>query len=214
MPLILDQIVMTSEYEKTLILGVISIFKWVTAILALFVIYRVRRRTLFLFATTGMTLTFAVWTALAARYIQTGTPSFGLGVLAMIFVFSFFNAMCWNPLCVAYPLELLTTKQRAVFFAFTMFSINISSFLAQYINPIGLGSLSWRYYLVQVSFNLFLIAIIYFTWVETHGSTLEEVAVAFDGADDFNAAKIVAKEALEGKGGPVADEVEVVDKKV
>src|SRR5262249_2499547 len=97
--------------------------------------------------------------------------------------------------------------------AFTMFSINISSFVAQYINPIGLANLSWRYYLVQVAFNCMLVAIIWFTFVETHGLTLEEVAVVFDGADAFNAARVAAKETLEdmnGKGKTA--EVEVVQK--
>ncbi|CAK7203205.1 hypothetical protein SEUCBS139899_005936 [Sporothrix eucalyptigena] len=132
-----------------------------------------------------MTACFVIWTALAATYLKTGKTSYCIAVLVFIFIFNFFNSICWILLVVIYPLETVTTKQRSLFFAFTMFTINASSFVASFINPIGLENLSWRYYIVQCVFNALLTAIIYFTYAETHGRTLEEIASGKGGVEEI-----------------------------
>lgn len=194
LPEILDQIGMTSSKQKTLINGISNIWCWLCALAAAFVIPHVKRRHIFLFSISGMTVCFIIWTALSATYLKTGQASFGIGVLVMVFIFNLFNSICWIPLVVAYPLETVTTKQRAVFFAFAMFTINASNFVASYINPIGLQNLSWRYYIVQCVFNGGLLLIIYFTYAETHGLTLEQIATVFDGEEAFaNAIAVTSK---------------------
>lgn len=212
LPEILDQIGMTTSKEKTLINGISSIWCWVCALLAALLIPRVTRRQVFLFSMTGMTSCFIIWTALSATYLRTGEKNFGIGVLVMIFIFNFFNSICWIPLVITYPLETVTTKQRSLFFAFTMLTINASSFVASFINPIGIQNLSWRYYIVQCVFNALLTAIIYFTFAETHGLTLEEIAVIFDGEERFRDA--IATIELDKAGFEDAHKEEVVERKV
>ncbi|KAF4467470.1 MFS hexose [Fusarium albosuccineum] len=194
LPQILNQIGMTSQHQKTLINAIMSICNWVTAIIGIFIIPHVKRRSFFLFSTITMTVAFTVWTALAASYTKDPRKGYGLGVLAMMFLFNACQTVCWIPLVITYPLETVTTKQRSIFFSSTMFSMNIASFIAQYINPVGLEALSWRWYIIQIVFNTCLIVLIYFTWVETHGLTLEEIAMVFDGKESFEGARVAAEE--------------------
>lgn len=186
MPLILEQVGLKTSAEKTLIGAIQTTWSWVVAVPAAFVIARVGRRTVFLICTGGMTLVFVVWTALAERYLTLGNDGFGIGVVVMIFLFSTFSSFAWIPLIITYPLEVATAKQRGVFFAFTMFSINASAFVVTYINPIAIESISWRYYIIQCAFNGLMMLIIWFTFVETTGQSLEEIAGIFDGQDTFD----------------------------
>ncbi|KAH7362365.1 putative MFS hexose transporter [Plectosphaerella cucumerina] len=197
LPLILDQVGMTTSKEKTLINGIVSIVQWLTAFSAAFLIPRVGRRTIFLGSTSVMTATFIVWTALTATYLRDPQPGYGIGVIVIIFLFSIANAACWIPLVVTYPLEVVTTKQRGIFFSWTMLCINASSFVASYLNPVALEAIQWRYYIVQCVFNSLMIAVIYFTFVETTGRTLEEIAGIFDGDETFENAKAVARAGFE-----------------
>ncbi|KAI9150555.1 putative MFS hexose transporter [Paramyrothecium foliicola] len=190
LPQILNQVGLTSSTEKTLIQGLQTTWSWIVAVPAAFVIARCRRKTIFLVCTAGMTAAFVVWTALTERYVTTGMNSYGVAVVAMIFVFSTFSSFAWIPLIIAYPLEVVTSKQRGIFFSWTMFCVNTSAFIVGYINPIAIESLSWRYYIIQCVFNAFMVGIIYFTFVETHGLTLEETAVLFDGDEVFNQAAV------------------------
>ncbi|KAL2788745.1 general substrate transporter [Aspergillus keveii] len=127
LPIILDQIGMTSETEQTLINACINIFNWVCAFIAAFVIPRVGRRSIFLFSTIGTNVTLLIWTILSERYLATQKVGLGISVLVMIFS--------------------VTTKQRGVYFAITMFTINITAFFTTYVTPIGLENIGWRYYL-------------------------------------------------------------------
>ncbi|KAL2841023.1 putative MFS hexose transporter [Aspergillus pseudoustus] len=208
LPMILDQIGMKTEKEQTLINGCISLFNWVCAFAAAFVIPRVGRRTIFLFSTGGTNVTFIIWTILTRRYIATEHVGLGIGVLVMIVVGSFMTVLCWIPLVIAYPLETVTTKQRGVYFAITMFTINVTAFFTTYVTPIGLGNIGWRYYLPTCVWNFILFLVIYFTYVETTGLTLEEIAVLFDGRGEASDRADKGKE-LDEKRQSVCSHVEV-----
>ncbi|KAJ4174135.1 hypothetical protein NW754_004550 [Fusarium falciforme] len=177
---------MTTSKDKKLINGLVNIWQWVYAVTAAFVIPRVGRRTTFLTATTGNTVTFIIWIALAATYLRDPKNGYGIDTILVIFAFSFFTAICWIPLLITYPLEMVTTKQRGIFFSWTIFCVNASNFIASYLNPVALENIQWRYYIVQCVFNALVLAIVYFTFVETRGLTLEEVAVIFDGSEGFD----------------------------
>lgn len=206
LPLILDQVGMTSEKDKTLMNGIINIFSWVVSFAAAFVIPRIGRRAMFLASTATMSVFFIIWTALTAQYYNTHSKGLGIGVIVMIFLSSACTSMCWVPLVVAYPLETVTTKQRGIFFAVTMLSINITAFATSYINPVGLDSIGWKYYIPQCVWNFIVLLVIYFTWVETRGLTLEEVATLFDGKEDFSTCIEAVDVQLEEKATIAHDE--------
>lgn len=206
LPLILDQVGLASSAEKTLINAMLNTWNLLVAVPAALVIYRFSRRGIFLVSTAGVIVVFSIWTALAAEYVKTQRGGLGIGVVASIFVFNGFYSICWVPMVISYPLELSTTKQRGIFFSFELFVINASSFVINYINPVALDALSWRYYIIQCVFNAVVFGVVWFTFVETKGLTLEEIAGVFDGSEAFENA-VAAVEAdmrkAEGKVGHV-----------
>lgn len=54
-------------------------------------------------------------------------------------------------------------------------------FVNQYVNPIGLNNIGWKYYLVYVVILVVESFIAYGWFLETKGKALEEIAVIFDG---------------------------------
>lgn len=90
LPQILDGVGLTSTKEKTLINGIINIWTWIVGLAAGWVIPKMKKRFLFLFSTTGMMLAFVVWTALSAKYTTNNSNAYGIGVVAMMFVYNGF----------------------------------------------------------------------------------------------------------------------------
>ncbi|KAM5352963.1 hypothetical protein ACJ41O_005685 [Fusarium nematophilum] len=204
LPLILDQIGMTSQKQKTLINALLNVFNWLVAFTAAFVIPRVGRRTIFLFSSVGINVTFIIWTVLTALYMRTSQVGLGIGVLVMIFAGSFFVCLCWIPLVIAYPIETVTTKQRGIYFAVTLLTINITAFINAYMSPVGIEAIGWRYYIPTCIWNAILILVVFFTFVETTGMTLEEIAVLFDGSEAFENATVAVGYDLDKKQGEPA----------
>jgi hypothetical protein len=62
---------------------------------------------------------------------------------------------------------------------YTVFSFAVSASLVfnQYINPIALAAIAWKYYIVYCVWLAFELVFIYFFLVETRNRTLEETAV-------------------------------------
>jgi hypothetical protein len=58
------------------------------------------------------------------------------------------------------------------------FSLSMSTFAVNYINPIGLANISWRYYIITIAFTTLVLVIIWFAFPETKGLSLEEIATS------------------------------------
>lgn len=50
-----------------------------------------------------------------------------------------------------------------------------------YLNPVALEQITWKYYIVICILILLELVIVYFTYPETSKVTLEEVSIIFDG---------------------------------
>lgn len=53
----------------------------------------------------------------------------------------------------------------------------------QYANPIAITAIKWKYYIVYDVWLLFEVLVVYFLFVETSGSSLEEMAAVIDGEE-------------------------------
>lgn len=84
--------------------------------------------------------------------------------------------------------------------------VNCSLVFNQYVNPIAMDALNWRYYIVYCVWLAFEFVYLYFTVIETKGKNgplpLEEIAALFDGAEGSQAI------AAQGVGRAHAAEVE------
>lgn len=59
--------------------------------------------------------------------------------------------------------------------------LSLYSYFTEYVNPIALDAIAWRFYFVYIGTLAAMIPTIYFLFPETKGRTLEEIAIVFDG---------------------------------
>ncbi|KAF2799173.1 general substrate transporter [Melanomma pulvis-pyrius CBS 109.77] len=178
---VLNTIGITNPSNQAAINGGLTIWCWLVSLGCAFLVDRVGRRTLFLGAGLGMLASFSIWTACSAVYEKTGNASAGRAVLAMIFLFYGAAGLAWPGLTVSYTVEILPFNIRAKGLTLCFVFTSLAGIFNQYVNPIGLQALAWKFYFVYVAVLVVECAAIYFFYVETRGPTLEEIAVLFDG---------------------------------
>lgn len=180
--LVLNTIGITKPEDQTLINGLLQISNWLAAIfIGALMVDRLGRRTLFLASTGGMFISYIIWTGLSAHFQATHDETTGRVVVAFVFITFFFYAIAWAPLLQAYIVEIFpyTLRGRGVS---TMY---ISTFtglvVGNQVNPIAMGSIGWKYYIVFCCILACLLVIIWFLFPETKGHTLEEIREVFEG---------------------------------
>ncbi|KFY71215.1 hypothetical protein V499_08577 [Pseudogymnoascus sp. VKM F-103] len=188
---ILETIGINDSATKSLINGIINIWNFLIAISSALLVERIGRRPLFRISTIGMLVTFTSWTIASAVYAETAAHGAAMAVLVLIFLFQFFYCIAFSPLPVAYSVEILPYSVRAKGMATYVFTTKVAVFVNQYVNPIGLANIQWKYYIVYVVILAIESFIAYGWFVETKGRALEEIAVLFDGeeAEVITAAK-------------------------
>ena len=206
---ILKSVGITSSTHQALINGGLTIWCFLVALVFAFAVDKFGRRTLFLTAGVGMLITFTVWTACSAVYQKTGNTAAGSAVIAMIFLFYGVAGLAWPGLTVSYTVEILPYKIRAKGLTLCFCFTALSGVFNQYVNPIGLEKLAWKFYFVYIAVLVIECLTIYFYYVETANLPLEEIARVFEGDDA--AAAIVADSITIDKVGNV---VQIEDRQV
>ncbi|TFY79603.1 hypothetical protein EWM64_g4410 [Hericium alpestre] len=186
---VLDGIGITSSTIQLLIQirslknAVLNVWSLVLAVTAGFLCDRFGRRRLFISSTIGMTLTWTALTVCTAMYAQHGNQAAAHAVIAMIILHSATYVIAFLPLIVSYTVEILPYPIRAKGFTVFGFAVSVSLIFNQYVNPIALDKLGWKYYLVYVFWNAFEAVFCYLYVIETRHRSLEETAALFDGAE-------------------------------
>lgn len=182
--LVLDTIGITAVSSQTLINGLLQLFNWFAAVIGgALMVDLVGRRTLFLVSVGGMCVSYIAWTVLNKVFVETLNQTAGNAVVAFIFIYFFFYDIAWTPLMPAYPIEIYqyTLRGRGVSAAYV--STYIGLILGQFVNPLAMKVLGWKYYIVFCCLLGFLFGLVWFFFPETKGRTLEEIAEIFDGKD-------------------------------
>lgn len=99
----------------------------------------------------------------------------------MIFLFYGVAGAAWPGLTVSYTVEILPFNIRAKGLTLCFVFTSLAGIYNQYVNPIGLAALKWKFYFVYIAVLIIECLTIYFFFVETKGPTLEEIAILFDG---------------------------------
>lgn len=172
-----------TEYEITLVNGMVTLWQYIVAVAVTILIDRFRRRFFFLTGSGGVVVTFIVWTIAAQRYLVYNSLAGGRVVLACIFIFQAFYTFAWTNLVVTYPLEVVTYQMRAKTWAFVLLTIQVSSIFGGYVNPVALKNIGWKFYIYYCIWVAIIFLIVYFFFVETSGPTLEELTYIFEGQD-------------------------------
>ncbi|EKM58043.1 uncharacterized protein PHACADRAFT_252012 [Phanerochaete carnosa HHB-10118-sp] len=173
----------TNTTIQLLITAILAIWNLFWAGLASFLVERVGRRILFLTSGLGMLLFFTLQTICSAQYALHQNSAAAHAVIAFIFLFYASYDLAFTPLIVSYTIEILPYTLRAKGFNIFNFSISVSIIFNQYVNPIALGKLGWKYYIVYCCWLAFECVFLFFFIVETKGLSLEETAALFDGDD-------------------------------
>lgn len=211
---VMDTIGITNKDTQALVNGLINIWNWGLALSSAFFVERVGRRPLFRISTIGMLLVFTAWTIASERFAVTESRSAGLAVLALIFVYEIFYCIAFSPLPVAYSVEILPYSIRAKGMAVYVLATKCAVFVNQYVNPVGLDNIGWKFYIVYVAVLAVESFVAYGWFLETKGKALEEIAVIFDGED----ADVMQDETVKAKtmevDAPIALQTEDVGRKV
>ncbi|PVH98502.1 general substrate transporter [Periconia macrospinosa] len=181
---VLRTIGITSQERITLINGILQIWNMIIAMTGANLVGRVGRRPLFLASTACMLAGMVAWTASGSVFATTRSEAAGAGILTCIVFFVTSYNICWNPLAVAYPVEIMPFAIRAKGIALLMGSIKGASFFNQFVNPIGLEDLGWKYYIVYCVWLCVVLITVYFLFPETKNHSLEEIAQVFERYDE------------------------------
>ncbi|KAJ5817207.1 hypothetical protein N7447_009440 [Penicillium robsamsonii] len=172
--LILDTIGITSSTDQTLINGFLQL--WNACL-----VDHAGRRALFITSTVIMLISYIFITALSGSFVTTGTSTVGTAVIPFLFIYYAGYDIAFTPLLLAYPAEIWTTSLRAKGVAISMMSNYMALVFNQLINPIAFESISWKYYFVFLGVLLVVLVVVWKTYPETRGRSLEEIACIFDG---------------------------------
>ncbi|KFX89994.1 hypothetical protein O988_08386 [Pseudogymnoascus sp. VKM F-3808] len=161
--------------------GILNIVNFLVALFMCFWIDKLGRRPLFLTATAGMLGSFIIWTVCASIVAKESNTRAGNAEIAFIFIFYCFYNMAWSGLLVGYAVEILPYNIRAKGMTVLWLAIDLSLFFNSYVNPVALGELGWKYYIVYDCWLAFELFIVWLFYVETSNTALEEIVKHFDG---------------------------------
>ncbi|GLB42083.1 putative transporter [Lyophyllum shimeji] len=174
----------TNPTTQLLINGILQIWNLAWALMASFLVDKLGRRLLFLSSAAGMIIFFTLQTACSAVYDKSKNAAAAHSVIAFIFLFYASYDLAFTPLIVSYTLEILPYPLRAKGFNIFNFAISLSLIFNQYVNPIALDAIRWKYYVVYCCWLCAELVFLYFFVVETKNRTLEETAALFDGTTE------------------------------
>ncbi|KAL2699582.1 hypothetical protein AAEP93_009557 [Penicillium crustosum] len=198
--LIMDSIGIKDPNQQLLINGALTSFNLATNIAFSFFVDKWGRRPIMIISSAGMMVAFMVWTILSAKYYDHANSALGSGVLGMIFIYYLFYNLK-SGLIASYTTEILPYSMRAKGYTIMEFAMYIALFFNQYVNPIALDNIHWRYYIFYCCFLAVEVIVIYFLYVETRYMPLEEITKIFDGEDIARATNLeMAKIGESGKG--------------
>ncbi|KAF2503352.1 general substrate transporter [Lophium mytilinum] len=177
--LVLKSIGITKTSDQALINGMLQLFNYLCSVGAGVLIDRIGRRTLWLTCALGMLLSYIGWTILASVFARTGDHAVGNSVIAFVFIYSFFYDIGFTPLLQTYAIEIFPYTLRGRGFTVSLVSTYVGLIIGQFVNPIALGDIGWKYYIVFCILIFMLLVFVYLFFPETSGKSLEEIAICF-----------------------------------
>jgi sugar porter (SP) family MFS transporter len=177
---ILSTIGISSPLTQQSINGSLHIYTFFIAICSALLSNVFGRRRLFLTSTSIMLLFMVMVTICSALYSTTGHAAAGYAVIVFLFLFFGGYVIGLTPIPILYVNEIwpshLRTKGTSVFWVSQAVAICFN----QFVNPIALENIAWKYYLVYVGVLVAVIAFMFFCVPETKDLSLEEIGKMFD----------------------------------
>jgi sugar porter (SP) family MFS transporter len=196
---VLQTVGITSAFQQQGINGGLQIYNWFIACGAALLAERVGRRRLFLTSAGTMLLFMILVTVCSERYSSTQSAAAGYAVIVFLFLFLGGYVIGLTPIPVLYINEIwpsyLRTKGASIFWVTQAVAVCFN----QYVNPIALERIMWRYYLAYVGVLVLVVVFMFFYVPETKGLSLEEVRIIFDGQQQVDSSELQAAAARENE---------------
>ncbi|KEZ45040.1 hypothetical protein SAPIO_CDS2448 [Scedosporium apiospermum] len=180
---VLRSIGITSPLRITLLTSGLAIWNLILAFGAALNVERFGRRPLFLLSILGMLISYCLVMGFSAGFDSTKKSGLGIAVIPALFLYYGFYDIAWTPLPVPYTAEILPFKLRTKGLAIFTSVGTMANAFNQFVNPIALQAITWKYYAVYITILLFYLVFAYFMYPETRNYTIEEVSMLFDGPD-------------------------------
>ncbi|CEL03716.1 Putative Cellodextrin transporter CdtD [Aspergillus calidoustus] len=184
LPEVLKLIGITDSNKVLTINLVLNAVNAVSATGIAFFVEHFGRRKLFLTSCMAMIACFTSTTISLARFPEGPggkDTNAGNAVIAFIFLFYISYNIGFSGLLVSYSSEILPYRLRAKGLTIMFLCVNTSLWFNQYVNPIALKDIGWKYYIFYCVWLLFELFIVWKFYIETKETPLEEIAKFFDG---------------------------------
>ncbi|PRQ70707.1 General substrate transporter [Rhodotorula toruloides] len=178
---ILKLVGITDTQQVTGLNAGLTFWVWLAAILGVYIVSRVKRRTLLLGAWSALIVVNVAFTVTAAEYTRTGSAAAGRANIALLWLYDGAFFIVCGPLFFSYQAECLSYSMRAKGMMLWGMVNKLISIFNAYVNSIALDEIGWKYYLVYTCILSIQLVGMYFLCVETSGLTLEEISAVFDG---------------------------------
>lgn len=184
LPQVLKLIGITNSNTVLSINSILQAVNVVSATGICFWVDKFGRRPLFLTSCVGMLLCFISTTIALARFpYGPGGEDHNAGNAVIVFIFLYYISynIGFSGMLVSYSSEILPYRLRAKGITLMFFCVDCSLWFNQYVNPIALENIGWKYYLFYVFWLCFEFFVVWKFYIETKGTALEEIAKHFDG---------------------------------
>ncbi|KAF2111252.1 general substrate transporter [Lophiotrema nucula] len=185
---ILNQAGITNTTTQTQINVILNCFCFIVAIVGSFTLDIIGRRLQTLISIVGMTVTLYMIGGLIKVYGTSTNQSGIYGTIAVIFLFQGFYSFAITPMTSVYPVEIANFKLRSACVAVFRFADCGFGLMASFVMNFAMAKLNWKFYMINASWDVVFLLIVYFFYPETKGLSLEGIATFFEGPQLIEAA--------------------------
>ncbi|SPO00376.1 probable sugar transporter [Cephalotrichum gorgonifer] len=177
LPVIFQQSIGMSQNLSLLLAGFNGIAYFLSSMVPIWIIDKLGRRKLMLFAAGGQAACMAV----LAGTVSDGGQAAGYVAAVMLFLFNFFFAVGLLAIPWLLPAEYAPLAIRTKAAALATASNWIFTFLVVEITPVSIKNIGYNTYTYFAVFNFFFLPLIYFFYPETRRLSLEQIDKLFTG---------------------------------
>ncbi|KAF3384118.1 Lactose permease [Talaromyces pinophilus] len=187
LPKVLELVGITNSNTVLTINSILNAVNVVSATGICFFVDKFGRRRLFLTSCFGMIACFVATTIALARFqIQSdngGGANQNAANTVIVFIFLYYISynIGFSGMLVSYSSEILPYRLRAKGLTLMFFCVDLSLWFNQYVNPIAIGHIKWKYYIVYCVWLVFETLVVWKFYIETKETPLEEIVKYFDG---------------------------------